>query len=616
MPSPSGNLTAVVRVEGGRAVWSLQRRDTVIIEPSPLGIRVSGADHGALVHTLREAGAGSVREVYPWRGGKAWATNHCQTYRLGLDAPAGAWALEARVFDDGFAYRYRVPGSGVRRVEAEASTWTLPAGGTAWVQTNTGDYEGAYHPVAVESFPREERTEQGRREVHLGPPVTVKLKEGGYVLVSEAGLFNYSGMSLRSTGDRRLRAVFEDDPGGFEVEGEVVSPWRVTLVVDDLNGLVNSDVIPGLCEPPDPALFPGGMRTAWIRPGRALITWCVFGNEGARWHLQKWFVDQCAALKCEYLLVDAGWRTERWGWLAGGGDVWARLRELCEYGRTRGVDIVVWHAYPEGRDDGPGLTRPEARRELMEKVAAAGAKGGKIDFFNSEKAEVIRVQGEMTRLAAERRLLINFHGAHKPTGEARTWPNEITREGIREQEYLLWDSLPLEHYSALPFTRLAAGHADFLPTYVRSRFLRNTTATFQMATAVLATSGFVCWPDHPDDYRASVFLGLVQAIPGVWDETRVLPGSEMGGVVGIARRSGSEWFVGVINGAADARSWSAGLEFLGEGAFTATRYRDEAPHPAGVRVEVDEAMTAGNRVTAELRPGGGWVGWFRPRQVP
>ena len=93
--------------------------------------------------------------------------------------------------------------------------------------------------------------------------------------------------------------------------------------------------------------------------------------------------------------------------------------------------------------------------------------------------------------------MINFHGSQKPTGEVRTWPHQVTQEGIREQEYLLWGDLPLPHYSALPFTRMAVGHADFLPGYVRKKYLKNTSATFQMALAVIANSSFLCWPDHP-----------------------------------------------------------------------------------------------------------------------
>jgi alpha-glucosidase len=347
-------------------------------------------------------------------------------------------------------------------------------------------------------------------------------------------------------------------------------------------------------------------------PGRALITWCVFGNDGAQWHRQKWFVDKCAAMKCEYLLVDGGWRTEKWGFLSGGGDLWTRLRELCEYGAARGVDIVVWNAYPEGRDDGPGLTDPAARRDFFRRCREAGAKGVKIDFFDSESKATVDVQEELLRLAAEHRLCINFHGANKPTGLLRTWPNQVTQEGIREQEYLLWDRMNLPHYAALPFTRMVAGHGDFLPTYVRKKYLKNTTATFQLATAIVSNSTFLCWPDHPDDYLNSPLLGIVREMPVVWDETRVLEGSRIGQLAAFARRSGDDWFIGVINGQAQKVTWSARLDFLGSGPYQATLYRDQPPQPESFNISANTPIQRDKRLDAELAPGGGFVAWIRP----
>lgn len=620
LPGPSGTLVGQVTTDAeGRLTWSLRRADTPQILPSPLGLVVDGTDLGRGV-TVAAPTVASIDETYPWRGIKRTATNRCRAYRIPVrhGASGTEWQLEARVFDDGFAYRYRVPGAAARLVQGETSSWTLPADAEAWFQTNTGDYEGNYQHARPAAIPRESRSDRGPRPVHLGPPVTAELAGGGYLLLTEANLVRYSGLTLRPTGTPRLEAAFEDDPQGFRLTGEIVSPWRVTIAVPDLQTLVTSDVLPNLCEPPDPRLFPAGANTDWIKPGRALITWCVFGNDGAQWHLQKWFVDQCAALHCEYLLVDAGWRTERWGWMKDGADVWARLKELCDYAATRHVSIVVWHAYPEGRDDGPGLTRPEARKELFQRCGAAGVKGVKIDFFNSERLEVVQVYEELARLAAENRIAINFHGAHKPTGEVRTWPNEITREGIREQEYVLWDQLPLEHYAALPFTRLVAGHADFLPAYVRTKYLRNTTATFQAATALVTHSSFVSWPDHPDDYLASPFLGLIQALPLVWDETRVLPGSAIGRLAAFARRSGDDWYVGVVNGTDEPRSWSTDLAFLGSGKFTATLYRDAAPHRTLPAIETGRVLEAGagSRLHAELSGGGGFVAWIRPNRQP
>jgi len=615
LESPNGVVRVQISVAPtGRLSWSLEQAGAGVFDTSPLGITVDGVDLGTGV-TVGEVSSDVIQETFVCRGVKPQGVNHCRAYRVPVrHASSGTdWTLEARLFDDGFAWRYRVPGAGARRVYGEASGWTVPPTARAWFQTDTRNYEGEYRCAQAADLPAQIQTADGLQDVRFGPPVTLELDNGLFSLVTEANLRHYSGMKLRRGSECRLEAVFSDDPQGFTLVGEILSPWRVAVVVPDLNSLVNSDVIASLGDAPDPQLFPQGGREAWIRPGRALITWCVFGNDGAQWHLQKWFVDQCAALKCEFLLLDGGWRSEQWGFLAGGADPWARLKELCEYAAAKGVGIVVWHAFPEGRDDGPGLTQPAARDEFFQRCRQAGVQGVKIDFFDSESLEVVEAWEDLTRRAATHQLTINFHGSNKPTGETRTWPNHITREGLREQEYLLWGTLPRAHYAALPFTRLAAGHGDFLPGYVRAKYLQNTRAAFQMGTAVVATSPFLCWPDHPEDYRASVFLGLVQAMPTVWDETHVLPGSEIGRRVAFARRAGNEWFLTALNCDDQPYAWDIQLSFLGDGPFTGTLYRDQAGTDTTVAVETGQDLDRAATCRLDLPPGGGFIGWLKPR---
>jgi len=348
LSSPNQQLSVTLSPNpDGRLHYSIQRADQIVLDPSTIGINVDGTDLGSSV-TLAQPETRTIRETFPWLGAKNTATNHCQAYLVPVThQPTGIpWTLEVRVFDDGVAYRYLVPGTGTRRVHGESSAWSLPPHSRAWFQSNIANYESEYESAAPEAIPLETRSESRSSQVHLGLPVTIELKNGAFALISEADLENYRGLVLRPTGTRRLEAAFPFDPEGWTVTGPIISPWRVTLVAADLHRLVNSDVIPSLNPPPDPQIFPKGPHTDWIRPGRALDTWTLFGNDGAQWHRQKWFVDQCATMKCEFLLVDAGWRTERWGWLADGGDVWARLRELCDYGKSKNVGIIAWPPNP------------------------------------------------------------------------------------------------------------------------------------------------------------------------------------------------------------------------------------------------------------------------------
>lgn len=267
--------------------------------------------------------------------------------------------------------------------------------------------------------------------------------------------------------------------------------------------------------------------------------------------------------------------------------------------------------FPEGRDDGPGLTTIEAREELFRNCQKAGVRGIKIDFFDSESKEVIDAYEDLLRRAAKYQLMVNFHGANKPTGEARTWPHEVTREGIREQEYVLWSSLPLAHYGALPFTRLATGHADFLPGYIQPRFLKNTTVIFQMASVLVFSSPFLCWPDNPEAYLDSPLLQFVRTVPTTWDETRVLPGSAIGDTVVLARRKGSDWYVAVLNCRSESRTLEVDLSSLALPGHALSLYRDGADRP-GCEIQTGVACPPGGKLPVSLKPGGGWIAHLRP----
>jgi alpha-glucosidase len=616
--SPDGAVALrLAKDTEGHLVYSVTLDGRPRLEPARAGIIVDGQDLGAGVE-LGAPKARSLAEAFAWRGNKTLATNRCEVAEVPVRPKSGGpeWTLEVRVFNDGAAFRYRVPGSGPRPVTGEATAWQLPTNATVWLQTDTDDYEGNYHSRPADAVPLSETAGNQQRPTHVGLPMTVAYPDGTFGLLSEAALVNYSGLTLRPAGGARFTAAFEDDPKGWSEEGPIVSPWRVLVLARDLNALVNSDVIAALNEPPDPVLFPEGPNAPWLRPGKAPCTWMVFGNDGAQWDRQKWFVDVAAATGCEYLLVDAGWRTERWGWLKDGADVWARAAELCRYGADRNVGIVLWHAFPEGRDDGPGLTQVEAREELFRRCAEAGVKGVKIDFFNSESRAVIEAYEDLARRAAQHRLMINFHGANKPTGEVRTWPNEITREGIREQEYVLWDTLPLTHYGALPFTRMAVGHADFLPGYLQARFLKNTTRTFQMAAVIVFNSPFLCWPDNPETYLNSPLLQFVRTVPVVWDETRVLAGSVIGDTVILARRSGPAWYVAALNCRDQERILELDLSSLDPAGKELTLYRDGA-EKVGVQIETGLRVPLSGKLSVKCAPGGGGIAHLAPaREFP
>jgi len=597
MTSPDGKVTVALSIADGRLVYSIKHGSTEVLRPSALGVTIDGVDFGRAT-VLGEPVATRIDDSYPWRGVKSTAVNRCNAYAIPVTSGATAWRLEVRVFDDGAAWRAIVPGEGGRTVTGEASSWLLPAGSKVWYHSRAGSYEGIHECRELDEI--EERT-------ILLMPVTVELPGGGlHLAITEAGEFTYSGMSLEKAAGGMLRGVFPHDPNGWRIEGEVCTPWRVTMV-GGLDALVNCDIVHNLCPPPDKKLYPEGIRTPWIEPGRCLWQWWAYSDPGTQWQNQKRFVDMAAMLNCRYYLVDAGWENKDFGWMDNGRDSWAKLKELCDYAATRGVGIFVWR----GRTDtpqGPGVGNENQQRDFFENLVKAGGRGVKVDYIGSESVGALEFYRDFALRAAEYQIMVNFHGANKPRGEARTWPNEMTREGVMGLEHNKWDTLPPHHYASLPFTRFLAGHGDFTPTTFQPNFLKGTTSAQQLASAVVFTSPILCWADKPEVYLASPVVDLIRGMPPVWDETRVLPGSKIGKLAAFARRSGSTWWVGILNGG-DAAEYALDLPFLGKGRYLAELVRDDPADPAAMQVG-SERVSASDSLQVAMRAGGGFTGRF------
>ena len=571
-------------------------------------------DGANLAAGARAAGAPrrtTTKAEYPTRGVHAVARNHSHDVRYGFTASNGTpFSLDVRVFNDGAAFRFVVPPSpssagvlapaATSRTPDEATTFRLPVGSMTWTHDLHGHYEALYVKRVIDDVPRGD---------WAAPPVTYKLPgAGGYASITEAALTGYAGMALQADGrggyDARLghahpvsypyalRYTAEDvlrlaRPAA--IDGPITTPWRVVLAARDLNGLVNSDVISNLAPAPDPAVFPQGVATPWVKPGRAV--WRYLDGGDNTYEGLKGFTELAAKLGYEYHVVEGVWRQ------------WPpeQLKAFGDHARQHKVGVLLWK---HGRD----LRTPEQRREFWELCRANGMAGAKVDFFDHEAKDVIDLYDAMLREAAQYRLVLDFHGANKPTGMDRTWPNELTREAVYGFEHrgtAPWGP----HNATLPFTRLLAGSADYTPTVFGAR-RRESSWTHQVATAVVFTSALLVYGGHPQSFLDSPAAEILKAIPATWDETIVLPPSEIGEVAVIARRHGTEWFLAAINGA-EARTVRVAPAFLGAGRYTATIARDDEADPAAMKMET-AAVSSADAVTFALRPGGGFVARLRP----
>lgn len=605
--SPAGRVHCTVSVREGQLTIAITRSGHVVLEASALHWMLDARPltDACEIGATRQS---ETNETYAWRGVHAEATNRCRAASLDINpVPSGpSSTLEVRVFDDGVAYRHLIPAAadgGAARVPDEATAFVVPAGATVWRHDLEGHYESVHRSSPVEDVATGE---------WAAPPMTYRLpNNGGYAAITEAALANYSGMALRAAGDRRFTLMLgHDHPPSYpfrlryesdierlktpaSVVGAITSPWRVILAAGDLNELVNSDIVHNLCPPPDPALFPQGMNEPWIRPGRAVWKYLDGGDNSIEEVLR--FNRLAGELGFEYQVVEGFWR--RWS------D--AEVRRVVADARSHGVGLWFWRHSRE-------LRTPEARKQFFSELEDWGVVGAKIDFFDHEHKEVVDLYAALLEEAARHHIMVNFHGANKPTGEARTWPNELTREAIKGMEARRLEDRA-RHDATLPFTRYLAGPGDYTPVVFGER-RGNTTAAHQIATAVMFDEPLLTFGAHPQTLLDHPAVEMIKSIPSVWDKTIVLPESEIGAAAVFARRHGDDWFLAVVNGPAP-RTLNLRCEFLPAGAYRASIVRDAGADSTQVELATLE-MHRGDALPVSLSAGGGYVCRFTPASAP
>jgi len=287
------------------------------------------------------------------------------------------------------------------------------------------------------------------------------------------------------------------------------------------------------------------------------------------------------------------------------------MKELADYAETKGVRLLVWRGYPTNEEKyWSGMETVEKRTAFYVNSKKAGIYGAKIDFMDSESVVHSTFMETCLEEAAGYELMVNYHGAPKPTGAERTYPNQITREGVVGMEHNKWETIPRNHYATTPFTRFISGSADFTPTTFQAGFVKGSTVALQLAQPIIYTSPALHWADKSQYYLNSPAVDLIRSMPTTWDETIVLPTSKIGVQAAYVRRKGLDWYVGMINGSDNAVEQELNLSFLGEGRFATTLFRDVPEKPMELEKELLTAEKRGS-ITVRMSPGGGFVGVFR-----
>ncbi len=572
LASPNGRIT--LRIADDAGSFSITRLGEAVIAASPLGLDLDGQPPlGAL--TLESRQDSREDRVIPLVATKAaTARDHYLGTTLTFREAGGGRRLfiDARAYDDGVAFRYRLEGQAPVRVRNERTAF-VPAGDPSCLVTPV---EGA-HELPFERL----KISQLKTDAGYDVPVVCATPSGRtHYAITQAHLEGYTGASLWRDGAAlgvRLSGVPRRDGPAYVSTGGLTTAWRAVMMADRAGQLIESQLV-GNLNPPPRGDF------SWVKAGKTSWDWWSGPLEGVKPDLAayKRFIDFAAESGFPYHLLDAGWAfgtgpccdplpTTDITRAADGIDMPALVR----YAGDKGVGLLLWvhweHLAP--RMD-----------EVLDTYARWGIQGIKVDFMNRDDQDMVAFYQRLAEATARRHLLLDLHGAYVPAGLQRTYPNFITQEGVLGAEWNKMDRrITPRHNLMLPYTRMLTGPMDYTPGGFRnatprdfevraSMPLTQTTRGQALAMYVVYDSPLQMVSDDPSNYRGETGFDFLRRVPAAWDETRFLAG-EPGEDIVLARRSGKTWYIGAMT-ADQARAQQVSLGFLPPGRWRATIWQD------------------------------------------
>ncbi|MBR3710280.1 MAG: glycoside hydrolase family 97 protein [Bacteroidales bacterium] len=635
LQSPNEKITVTINT-GDQLSYSVMHENTVVLADSPIGMELdNGYVLGAPAKALSDKRT-SVDEIIE---ANFYKRNEIEDHYNELALTfKGLYKVIFRAYDEGVAYRFQTGIAKPFNVVSEIADFNFDADYQALIpyvlrragqegdiinQQFYNSFENTYTPVNLSQMDPE-------KLAFL--PLLVELKDGKKVVITEADLEDFPGLYLRNekgkTGFTAVHAGYPktEEQGGHnnlqylvkerenyvaQVDRKRFYPWRCLLISENDKDLADSDLVYKLASP---------CRVddlSWIKPGKVAWDWWnawnVYGVDfktGINNDTYKYYIDFASKYGIEYVILDEGWAVNKKA------DLFQvvpeiNLKALVQYAKERNVGLVLWAGYAAIDKD----------MELVcQYYSDLGIKGFKVDFMDRDDQKVVDFYYRMAAMAAKYHLFIDFHGAYKPTGLSRTYPNVLNFEGVYGLEQAKWDNnsdLVLNEVT-IPFIRMVAGPLDYTQGAMKNACKNCFAAVYtepmsqgtrcrQLAEYVIFESPFNMLCDSPSNYlQEDECTKFIASVPTTWDETIVLDG-KVGEYLVVARKKGYKWYIGAITNW-EERDIELDITALKSGAKSGKIFRDGPnANRVGKDYVTEQLQVWGNTIKFHLAKGGGAV---------
>ena len=541
-----------------------------------------------------------------------------------------------RAYNDGVAYRIVTNFADSITVEKETATFQFPASSHVYAPLiQKRDSLDIFHTSFEEPYQYKDVDSLTATDVMFSPAL-ISTPGGIKIGLTESDLDDYPGMFLQGTHGNALEGAFAPVPLKEKITGDqypemVVTrragyiartqgsrnfPWRVLIIARKDKELPANDLVYRLAAPSRIK------DLSWIHPGKGTDEWIIDVNlfnvpfkSGVNTASYKYYIDFARRFGFNRIMMDAGWSDPR--------DLFKinpdiDMDSIAAYAKLGGIHLSMW------------TLAMTLSRQLIPAIAQFKKWGVDFimtDFIDRDDQPTVDFYKRVTAACAKAHLMIMFHGAFPPKGFNRTWPNNITREGVLGSEYNAWsDKATPEHNVTIPFTRMLAGPLDYEPGLLdnatRAQFrpiwgkvMSQGTRCQQMAMFIVYDDPMPIFSGNPSQgYREPQFMQLLGSLPTTWDTTRILEASVAQYIV-TARKKGDDWYLGAMTNW-QPRDVILPLNFLGSGQYDATICEDGVNadrYPSDYRI-LHQGMVAGDSLRIHMAPGGGFLVVLKPKK--